>query len=384
MIPRLANKDICTGCSACHDACEFGCIEMVFNNEGFRIPIIDEKCCVDCKRCQQVCPAINESPRNRVKKLFAAWQKDESKLLQSTSGGVFRALAEVVISDGGVVFGAAFDENLRLLHSRADNVENLLPMLGSKYLQSDTGGIFKSTIDALRKGKKVLFSGTPCQIDALYRYMSLNRQNTEDLVSSEIMCHGVCSPNLFCDYVDYLSRENRSKIAKYNFRSKANGWRNMTVSVTYSNGKTKTYRNRYCPYHTWFGQHLSLRQSCFTCKYRSVERVGDITLGDFWSIDKVVPDLDSKKGISAVFINTEKGMALFNESKDKLNVIEIESSRVEQLFDVPIRRNAVKPSALRENFFKDYNYISIQELIEKYPPATFWSICTEKLRSMIK
>lgn len=380
----LANNDICTGCSVCHDACELGCISMVFNEEGFRVPVIDEKCCVDCKRCQQACPAINDSPRNKVKKIFAAWQKDENKRQQSTSGGVFRALAETVLSDGGVVFGAIFNQSFKLLHSRADNIEQLIPMLGSKYLQSDTSGIFNSAIDVLGKGKKILFSGTPCQIDALYHYMYLNKRNTENLVSCDVMCHGVCSPELFYDYADYLRKKYKSDIVKYNFRSKAHGWKNMSVCVTYSNGETKTYRSWYCPYHTWFGQHLSLRRSCFVCKYRSIERVGDITIGDFWSIDKVFPDLNSKNGISAVFVNTEKGMALFDGCREKLNVIEIDSARTEELFNVPIRRNTVRPSPLREKFFRDYRDFPIEKLIEKYPPASFWSIFTEKLRSIMK
>lgn len=378
---KLADTNLCTGCAACHDICPVSCIDMECSDEGFLYPNINNDRCIRCGQCQKVCPILSPDKVNKVPfyKGYAAWAIEDIKRTDSTSGGVFKVLAEYGYSNGWTVIGAGFDSEFYLSHQITTNNEDGRAIYGSKYLQSDTRGIYFKTKEILESGRNVLFSGLPCQIDALKRYLPI--ELTKNLFTSELLCHGVPSPGIFNDYLEYLEIKHKKKIKSYNFRGKKFGWDKMAVEILFNNEKKKSYRVRYCPYHSWFGKHLSIRSSCFNCRYRTRERSADITLGDFWGVQYLLPNIEVSKGVSLVYVNTVKGVNLLESCADKfyLNGVDIEKSlegrkTVLNNFDIPNKR---------EEFMKDYKKLSIDDLIKKYPPATISETIISKLRSVM-
>ncbi len=382
---RLAERNVCTGCAVCVDICALSCIKMVRDDEGFLYPEINREKCVGCGKCMKACTALNSTDRKALAKLYAAWMHDEKKIQNSTSGGIFQGLAESVIDRGGVVFGAAFDDSFYLAHRECESLEKLPMLLGSKYLQSDTSGIYKMVDAVAKDGRTVLFSGTPCQCDALKRYyIANNKEILENIIVCEIMCHGVPSPGIFGNYVDYL--EKKKKILKYNFRDKSKyGWdKRLCVCIEYIGGHTVKRRVLFDAWHSWFGAHLSMRPSCFECKYRDVIRVGDITIGDFWSIDKVKPDMDTKNGMSAMFVNTDKGFKAISEFGGGLHIVEIEKPEIKKLFRVPITKGAVPLPEGRDEFMRVYQTEGVEGLMKKYPAQTFFGAVIGKIKRLLK
>ena len=390
---ELANENICTGCSVCSDICPFGCITMAKNNEGFLYPKINYSECIACKKCMKVCPALNTLPENDIKQLYVARMKDEKKLHKSTSGGLFQVIAEKIIEKNGVVFGATFDETFLLFHKECRYVKDLDGFMGSKYLQSNTEGIYKLVYEISKRDKDVFFTGTPCQCDALKHYFLVRNGCVPDnVVLCELMCHGVSSPGVFEKYISYLNKKYKGEICNYNFRYKKpsgfkSGWENMNIRIDYIKGKnikTDIHRSKYDAWHFWFGEHFSVRKSCFNCKYRTLERVSDLTIGDFWKIKKVIPDLDITNGISAVFVNTIKGKDILEECSNQLLYKEIELDKIHDLFKVPICKDSVMCPSQREQFFKIYNEGGIKELIKKFSPDNYITAIIKKIKWMVK
>ncbi len=384
---KLADKSKCAGCVACADACPIGIIRMDRDEEGFSYPAIDSEKCVSCGKCMSVCPAINDTERHEVQKLYAAWISDASKAKDSSSGGIFQTLAEKTLRDGGYVFGAAFDSAFHLRHVACDSIADLKPLLKSKYLQSDPSGIYKAVVEMAKRNIPVLFSGTPCQCDGLRRYYLANNAKVPDnLLVCELLCHGVCSPGLFDDYVVWLNRKGKN-LTEYLFRDKTKcGWKTgkMCVSLKYSDGSVDSHSIEFDLWHTWFGRHISVRPSCFECKYRDVVRVGDITLGDFWSITRIKPELSNNNGVSAVFVNTEKGAEGINSCGDMLNSVEMDKEKMNTMFRVPITKDAVKLPNEREVFFETYRSGGVPKLARKFPAKTAFTLTISKMKSMLK
>lgn len=382
MSVTLAYKTVCTGCCVCHDICPTNSIEMVVNTEGFLYPVIDNHTCLSCGKCQEVCPVINDSVENKFifKKAYAAWNLNKKERVSSSSGGLFKVFNDTILADSGCVIGAGFDKNFHLKHSLSINLEQSRLFLGSKYLQSDSCEIYRETREVLKKGKRVLFTGLPCQIDALNHFLS--EKEKENLITCELLCHGVASPKIFEEYILYLEKKHKQKIIEYNFRSKANGWNKMSIEVTYSNEKHRIYRARYCPYHTWFGKHLSLRNSCFDCKYRVKKRGADITIGDFWGIERLKPEITCSEGVSLLFVNNIKGTNFIKECSSNLFLEEVNVDKVLD-FRKTILNNFSKPSE-REIFMKDYNELGIEGLIKKYPASNLFYTFISKIKSMLE
>lgn len=361
---KLANKSSCTGCALCHDVCKKEAITMSINEEGFIYPIIDESKCIKCKKCEKSCPTINENEFHESKIAYYGRLMDDIKL--NSSGGLCKAFSNTVFQNDGVVFGAVLLHD-KLIHLKRTSEKEYSSMSGSKYLQSNMEGIFNQIEEELNKNKKVLFTGCPCQCVAVETNFK-NNTFYNNLYICEILCHGVPSPSIFKDWIGFLEKKYKSRISNYNFRSKKNGWTKPTVEITFENGKRIIQSHNESNYHVWFGKHLSLRQSCFECKYRNIKRTSDITLGDFWGIKELhIIDKEIEKGTSVLLVNTDKGKQLLDMAI-KVNSIYIKEIPLNNAYinNAPSLNNFKKPSD-RDQFFTTYKNESILGIIKKYP-----------------
>lgn len=293
---EVTDKSMCCGCSACAGVCPVQCITMTADSEGFKYPIADPNICVSCGKCEQVCPMTSVETASE-KKAYAVRVTQYEQ--DSSSGGVFSALAEKVLCEGGVVFGAAFDDGLRLQHIKVDDSSMLGHLRGSKYVQSDVGDIYRQVKDELSEGRKVLFSGTPCQVAGLHNFLG---KDYPELFTVDLACHGVPSPKVWDRYV----REKGDGLLGVKFRDKSDGWRKYNIAYIY---KDRTERIRFDkdPYMLLFLQNISLRPSCYDCAFRNGANYSDVTLADFWSVADAVPQMNDGMGVSAVIVNTLKG-----------------------------------------------------------------------------
>ncbi len=310
----ISNKKNCCGCGACAQGCPKQCITMSTDKEGFLYPKVDKDVCIDCGLCERVCPELNPNNEREPKNVLAAINKDESVRLRSSSGGVFYLLAEKFIKEGGVVFGARFDENWQVVMDYAETLEGVQAFMGSKYVQARTEKAFNDAKQFLQNGRKVLFSGTPCQIAGLSHFL---RKEYDNLLTVDIVCHGTPSPKVWARYLDEVLRECE-KVKDVAFRNKSLGWRNFSFKLAYSE-KDETLsiqspagKN---PHMKAFLKNLILRPSCYDCKFKSGKSHSDITLADFWGIWNVNPQMDDDKGTSMVFTNSEKGESAFGSLK---------------------------------------------------------------------
>ncbi len=316
---NIEDKKNCTGCAACKRICPKNCIEMVNDPCGFAYPSVDNEACVKCGRCVEVCPIINPADTGSPIEVWGTKNKDEAVRSTSSSGGTFFELAKSVISRGGVVFGCALDSELVARHIGVDAIEGLSALKGSKYVQSDVGTTYTEVKALLAEGREVLYSGTPCQIAGLKKYLG---KRYDGLLLVDVLCHGVPSPEVFKDYLGYLADKYKSKPVSVNFRNKEKSWKRLYFEVIFENGKRYFTFCGYDRYMSMFLNNISLRPSCYDCRFTSVNRQGDITLGDFWGIGKKHPERDDDKGISLVIVNSAKGSAAYREISDRFDVFD--------------------------------------------------------------
>ncbi len=341
----------CTGCSACANICPKSCINMVMDNYGFLYPYVNNDICVNCGACENNCPVLNKSgqepPINT--NCYAAKIKEETIRKQSSSGGVFSVIAEKVLESNSFVYGAAFDESFVVKHIGISSVDDLDLLRRSKYVQSDLNNSFTSVESNLKNGKTVLFTGTPCQVEGLLSYL---RKPYDNLITMDFVCHGVPSPNVWEYYKTYLQKQYKSHIKDINFRDKSSGWKNYSVRFEFEN-------NVYCntfgndPYMKAFLANMDLRESCYTCKFKSTKHKSDITVADYWGIDKTAPEIDDDKGLSLLLVNTEKGNSLLADIKNNLTLIKTDVEK-----SIPYNPCIIKPASkhnFRQYFLSSYN-----------------------------
>lgn len=286
--------------------------------DGFLYPDINVERCVNCKACQKVCPILKEKRTEKVytPTAYAAYCKDNLIRANSSSGGVFTLLALKILEQGGVVFGAAMTQDGKAVHHISINSpENIGMLQGSKYVQSQIGNCFRDAKYYLDSGKKVLFSGTPCEIEGLKSFLSKEYSN---LACVDVVCHGCPSPNIWRKYIASINRKCASEVTKVNFRNKSSGWKKYTFSVGFSNGDLYEQNHSDNLYMKVFLSDLCLRESCYECKFKKKNRLSDITLADFWGSESVCPEMDDDKGLSFVTIHSLKGINLFHEISPKL------------------------------------------------------------------
>ncbi|MDD7128527.1 MAG: Coenzyme F420 hydrogenase/dehydrogenase, beta subunit C-terminal domain [Prevotella sp.] len=384
MINVLENKQCC-GCGACVQVCPKECIIMVNDTEGFRYPKVDHDRCIDCHLCEQICPMLQSAKPGDPQSVEAMRFQDKQKRIESSSGGVFTAIAEEIIRRDGVVFGAAWTDDWQVEHRYCESIDGLAAFRGSKYVQSDTGCSYRKVRDFLRQGRWVLFSGTPCQCRGLKLYL---RKDYDKLVTVDFICHGVPSNKVFRAYLKEEIRNYVRKDVEKNsvllhpirqipepdalvpsgwrlkgirFRDKRNGWKKYSFALALAEVTTEGEQNTvlHSPifpnssFMKGFGANIYLRPSCHNCPARSFSSGSDITLADYWGIEEQHPEMDDDKGTSLVAVHTEKATKLLNDLNDS---IERKSVNAKDAYKIQLCLNHNMPvSRYREEFWaSDY------------------------------
>lgn len=372
----VANK--CTGCGSCMSVCPKDCISMSEDDNGFLYPHINNDVCVNCNLCKNRCPVLNEVKANETGKAYACINTDEKIRSESSSGGMFTLIAEYVIEQGGVVFGAALDENMEVYHSEASTKIELRKFRGSKYVQSKIGDTYKRAKKYLDEGRMVLFTGTPCQIGGLYA--SLNKKY-ENLITQDIICHGVPAPKVWRRYLKYQLKSHQSDNTKeVRFRNKDNGWLKYSMKIDFDNGKEYKMPFVKDKYMNAFLSELCLRDSCYECSFKSMERQSDITLADFWGVNEIMPEMFDDKGTSLVVVNTKKAEDIFTSISDKVKVMEV---KIEDAVRYnPSMYKSVVRHPKREKFLEMIDVMSFDNAVDKCLKVSFIKKVYNKLRSI--
>lgn len=314
MISIQDNKDCC-GCSACAQRCPKHCITMQANSEWFLYPIVNEADCIDCGLCEKVCHELHPFEERKPLKVYAAINRNEKIRMKSSSGGIFYLLAEKTINEGGVVFGARFDEHWQVVIDHAETMEGVKDFMGSKYVQARMETAYADAKRFLQEGRKVLFSGTPCQIAGLHHFL---RKPYGNLLTVDIICHGTPSPIVWSRYLDEVVTAGRKAIHDIQFRNKRDGWKRFNFTMSYNKDEQTV---SLCSHHQKnhfmraFLRDMILRPSCYHCQAKSGRSHSDITLADFWGIHTEMPEMDDDKGTGLVLVNTDKGQSALEWSK---------------------------------------------------------------------
>ncbi len=358
----ICDRELCTGCMACYNACHNKAIKIQADQEGFLRPHIVEENCTQCGVCRNVCPANKPLTINNNPQVYACWNNNPLTKQASTSGGAFTAFAEIILAMGGKVYGAAFNQDFNVVHTSVDCSDQLWKMRGSKYVQSEIGLTYKQIKEDLANGHMVLFSGTPCQVDALYSF--LGKRYSGRLYTLDLLCHGAPSPKVWGDYMDHLQKKYKSKITDVKFRDKKNGWHRYHLKVTFESSEIYTNDLFHDPYSCGFLRNYFLRPSCHNCKYANTNRTSDITIGDFWGYGANPDNRDDDTGISLIILNTPNGHILFDEAKSDMTCL---SQTLELAVNGnPALRIPAMPPQDREDFWSAYRTKPFSYVSKKY------------------
>ncbi|WP_300725347.1 Coenzyme F420 hydrogenase/dehydrogenase, beta subunit C-terminal domain [uncultured Bacteroides sp.] len=367
---NIQDKKDCCGCNACGDVCSHTAISFTSDNEGFWYPVIDKKLCVDCGLCEKICPMLHVEEIKPKEysypiKVIGAYHKNITIRFDSTSGGIFSALANSMYKSGGYVSGAIFNEDFTVSNYISNNKRDLSKLRSSKYVQSSAINLYKTIKDLLIKGEKVLACGSPCQMAALRTYL---RKDYDNLIIVDFLCRATNSPKVYRKYLDFLEKKYNSKIVYIKAKNKDHGWRSLARKVVFENGQVYYGEGHEDHYRRGYHWNMYERPSCYDCKFKGFPRIADITLGDFWGIEKIDPSLDKNLGTSMVMINTPKGETFFETVKSKL---EWKEFKVEDV--LPQNRDAILgkikyPKIDRQAMFEDLDKMDFDEVAKKYFP----------------
>lgn len=356
---EIGDKSNCCGCTACASICNHEVITMKPDELGFLYPSFDAEKCVNCGLCEKVCqfnPEYNRYDNFDRPLAYSLRLKDDVQLMRSQSGGAFFAIADYVLLKKGIVYGAAFNEQWRVVHQKAINHDELEKLRMTKYVQSDMRGVFSSIRKELQNNQYVLFSGTSCQVAGLKAFIPKNLHYK--LVCVDIICHGVPSPKIWQDYLEYLEIKYKSKIVKACSRDKRFGWHGAQESFVFENGKElhrQTCNNLY-----FYG--YSLRDSCASCVFTNTKRVGDITIGDHWGLPQNSAYEKDSKGVSLLFVNSARGEEIINQI---LNSFSYESIQLANCLQ-PQLQYPSKLNPRRANFINDYRLYGFEYVAKRY------------------
>lgn len=370
------DKSKCCACTACKNICPKQAIEMFSDKKGFLYPKIDEDRCIKCGLCEKVCfyntgYNVLGDHLNKIE-TYAIKHKDFNIRMNSRSGGIFTALSDYILDNKGVIYGVGYKENFVVCYKRAETKEERNKFRGSKYVQSELNDIFKQVKNDLEADKWVLFSGTPCHVAGLVKF--LGKKKYEKLLLIDIVCHGVPSPKMFSDYINYIEKKYNDKVNDFDFRDKTFGWNQSVESF-------KINQNKYSQtiYSHLFGSCLGFRESCYNCQFTNLNRPSDITIGDCWGIAKNRPDIDDNKGVSLVIVNTEKGKFIQENILSNLEYYIIDINDYLQ----PRLREPNKRNEKVDVFWKDYLNNGFNYIAKKYGTITFWDRVKGKIKRII-
>jgi len=363
MVELFSDKKNCSGCTACQHICPVGAITMESDSEGFLYPHINKKVCTECMACVNVCPLKKNghyaTENFDIPKVYGVKHKSAEVLAESTSGGLFTAISDYVLENKGYIVGAAYDESFSVRHIIVNTVEGRNRLRGSKYVQSRKGNVFPEVKKLLKNGNLVYFTGLPCEVTGLHAFL---QKKYDNLITSDLICYGAPSPQIFSDYLNSIREKYKNDtVCSINLRSKKKGWNNPHISVH------MLHNNYLRDYYTdsfgrLFFKNIILRPSCYNCKFSSHNRLSDITLADFWGIEKSHPEFFDNRGVSLALINTTIGYQVFEYIKDKIDWIESSINNC-------IQPNLYKPSkapSYREAFWNDYHRYGYTYIQKKY------------------
>lgn len=376
---NVVEKEKCCGCGACFEICPKHCIQLNEDEEGFKYPQVDKTQCVGCGLCEKVCPMINKYYNiDKSSEAYGAYSNDYAERIASSSGGIFSVLASNVLDKGGVVCGAAYDNEWKVTHILIDKKEELKRLRGSKYVQSSNEGIYSLVKKELCEGRIVLYSGTACQVAGLKKYL----QNDYDkLITVDILCHGVPTPKLWKKYLTEVQAIKKSKIHDINLRNKAIGWKKFSVNISFENNEQISEVFDENSYMKLFLNNICLRPSCYACQYKDLEHPSDITIGDYWGIETQMPEMDDDKGISIIKVNTCRGRKIFDEISFKLEYkkVEIETA----LPPTSDSRKSVVRHSNRKKFFQQMDKMSMEQLV-RLTKTSKWRRKIRRLKSYLR
>jgi len=386
---NIIKKEECVGCNACTQICPKSCIAMSEDHEGFLYPKVEETLCIDCSLCEKVCPVLVQSEEPTAEPLtYAAKNRDEDIRRESSSGGVFTLLAQEVIRQGGVVFGARFDSNWEVEHHCVDNIEDLALFRGSKYLQSRIGNSFLDAREHLKAGRQVLFSGAPCQVAGLKLFL---RKEYPNLLTVDFVCHGVPSPKVWRLYKDELlnivekkntvSSTTKSYFLDIRFRDKSEGWKKFsfasTIRIADQNSVSHREPLNENIFMRGFLRDLYLRPSCHSCPAKSFKSGSDLTIADFWGIQNVLPEFDDDKGASLVMVSSDRGVEAYDAISSSQERVEV--TYVSALAGNPSIIKSANPHPNRDKFYTKLDRIPISKLIIQQTTPTLQQKIKTKL-----
>lgn len=358
---NITDKTKCSGCSACLNICPKKAISMKEDEKGFRYPNIDYNACINCNLCEKVCPIINKKEIKNSPKAYACYNKNEKVRMESSSGGIFSLLAEYILENNGVIYGAAFNDEWNVEHLRIENLDELYKLRTSKYLQSNIKNTYSLAKKDLDDDKIVLFTGTPCQVNGFISY--LGNKIYDNLYTQDIICHGVPSPKVWKKYLEYRKKQDSESPVRINFRQKDDGWNLYALLLQYNNNAYKINHNNDL-FMQAFLRNASLRDSCYDCSFKSKNRQTDITLADFWGVDNVISGFNDNKGTSLVIVNTEKGRKLFDKIEKEIVSKEVDFE--ESIKYNPSMYTSVKIPQKRDEFFENLDNLNFDELVKEY------------------
>jgi len=374
-MPNLAPSNICTGCCACLSSCVHDAISMREDGEGFMIPFINEHKCIGCGVCERSCPVFAARNKDYTPLCYAAKSNDAELVRQSSSGGLFSEFAMKILAKGGVVYGSAYvGENLHVKHIRVDSVDDLSLLRGSKYVYSETNEIYRA-VKADLGVREVLFSGTPCQIAGLKSFL---KGDSDNLLTVEVICHGVPPARLFNDLKSEMYRRH-GKLIAISFRDKSEGWTSRAVTGWYASGEKIREGGSVNEYFKAFIAHLTLRHSCTDCRFNDGRSGADVTLGDFWGVESVIMEMSDNTGVSAVILHTKKGENAFSEItcfKRRVQIADITAGN-------PSYNEPRKPEKNRDKFMELAFASGISAAYNKFRPSSRVAFMRRLISSLI-
>ena len=377
---EISDKSKCFGCGGCALICPSKCIEMSFDEEGFLYPVIKDKTrCINCGLCQKVCPAAKLKKGNNNRDTYWAKNVDDNIRMKSSSGGLFFVLAQYVLEKKGIVIGAAFSSDFYSAeHIVIDDINNLNKVLGSKYVQSSTRNTFSEVKKYLLKNSLVLFSGTPCQIAGLKSFLGKEYDN---LLTVDVVCHGVPSPYVWKLYVQAMERKYGGRVKNISFRNKKTGWKKYSILMEFENNKLYQIQYTDDMFMRGFLANIFLRPSCYQCEFKEKNYWSDVTLGDFWGIQNVSAKIDDNKGVSVMLVNTKKGKEMLESIKEKISF-----GRVEYEYVINENKSIIEASIYppeRRNYFNRIKKRGLENTIDFYTSRSLIARISRKIRRIL-